>query len=118
MYADIDLDYVLGRKPKPITHKAISKFPEVRRDLSLVLNKKVTFETIIQCAMKSERKLIKDVTIFDVYEGDKIDQDKKAYALSFILHDQDKTLTDKVIDKSMNRLIQSFENELGAIIRK
>ena len=118
VYADIDLDYLLKRKPKSITHKPISKFPEVRRDLSLVIDKKITFDTILKCAMKNERKLIKDVTVFDIYEGDKIDNDKKAYALSFILHGQDKTLTDKVIDKSMNRLMQSFEKELGAVIRK
>jgi len=118
IYADIDLDYILNKKPKPIAHKAISKYPEVRRDLSLVVDKKLTFDTIIKCALKSERKLVKDVTVFDVYEGDKIAADKKAYALSFILHDQDKTLTDKVIDKAMNRLIQAFEKELEAVIRK
>jgi len=118
VYADIDLDYILNRKPQPIAHKTISKYPEVRRDLSLVIDKTVTFERIMNCALKAERKLVKDINVFDVYEGDKIDADKKAYALSFILHDQDKTLTDKVIDKSMNRLMQSFEKELGAIIRK
>jgi len=118
VYADLDLDYLLNKKANPIKHTVISKFPEVRRDLSLVIDKSVTFDTILKSTKKAEKKLIKEVTVFDIYEGEKIDNDKKAYALSFILHDEEKTLTDKVIDKSMNRLIQVFEKELNAVIRK
>ncbi|PIQ48567.1 MAG: hypothetical protein COW03_09485 [Cytophagales bacterium CG12_big_fil_rev_8_21_14_0_65_40_12] len=68
--------------------------------------------------MKLERSLINRINVFDVYEGDKIEAGKKAYAVSFYLQDQDQTLTDKVIDKTMSKLMQGFERELGAIIRK
>ena len=68
--------------------------------------------------MREEQQLLKRINVFDVYEGDKIDNDKKAYAMSFILEDKNKTLTDKVIDKTMNRLMVRFELELDAIIRK
>jgi phenylalanyl-tRNA synthetase beta chain len=96
----------------------ISKFPEVRRDLSLVIDKAVMFEDIRAIALKAGGKLLQRIQVFDVYEGDKIDAGKKAYALSFYLQDTEKTLTDKVIDKTMERLMQSFENEVGALIRK
>lgn len=96
----------------------ISKFPEVRRDLSLVIDKKITFGQLHAIAKQAERKLLREVDVFDVYEGDKIEQGKKAYALSFILQDETKTLTDKEIDKIMNRLMQSFEQQVGAMIRK
>ena len=96
----------------------ISKFPEVRRDLSLVIDKGVMFDDIRGIALKAGGKLLQRIQVFDVYQGDKIDAGKKAYALSFYLQDTAKTLTDKVIDKTMERLMQSFENEVGALIRK
>ncbi len=98
--------------------KEISKYPEVRRDLSLVLDKKVSYKEIKDLAFKSERKLLNRINVFSVYEGDKLDEGKKSYALSFYIQDTTKTLTDKVIDKIMNGLIRTFENEVGAIIRK
>ena len=101
-----------------IVFEEVSKFPEVRRDLSLVIDKKVSFDEIKTMATKLERKLLKKINVFDVYEGDKIDSSKKAYAMSFILEDKEKTLTDKVIDKTMAKLMSAFENDLGAIIRK
>jgi phenylalanyl-tRNA synthetase beta chain len=100
------------------TYQEVSKFPEVRRDLSLVINKGVSFDQIKNVALKNESKLIKRINIFDYYEGENIGSDKKAYALSFILQEKNKTLTDKVIDKTMTRLMRSFEKDLGAIIRK
>lgn len=118
-YAAIDWEKLvqLGTKEK-FTLKEISKFPEVRRDLSLVVDKKVTFEQLHTIARQAERKLLKDIDVFDVYEGDKIDAGKKAYALSFILQDESKTLTDKDIDKIMSRLMNGFEKQVGAVIRK
>lgn len=96
----------------------ISKYPEVRRDLSLVLDKQVTYNEIRDLAFKSEKKLLTRINVFSVYEGENLDSGKKSYALSFYLQDTTKTLTDKVIDKVMNGLIRVFENEVGAIIRK
>ncbi|MFC4872765.1 phenylalanine--tRNA ligase subunit beta [Negadavirga shengliensis] len=96
----------------------ISKFPEVRRDLSLVIDKSVTFDRIRRLSLKTGGKLLKRINVFDVYKGDKIDAGKKAYAMSFYLQDNQQTLTDKVIDKTMNKLMQAFEKEIGALIRK
>lgn len=96
----------------------VSRFPEVRRDLSLVLDKETTFAQIQEVTRRTESSLIQRIGVFDVYEGDKIEAGKKAYALSFVLQDTDKTLTDKVIDKTMQRLMAAFERELGAYIRK
>lgn len=117
-YADIDCDLLFGQAGSNIVFSEVSRFPEVRRDLSLVLDKRVTFDDILSLALQKEQKLLKSVNVFDVYEGENIDKDKKAYALSFTLQDLKKTLTDKVIDNTMNKLIVDFENELGAIIRK
>ena len=99
-------------------YEPVSRFPEVRRDLSLVLDKGTTFAQIQEVTRRTESNLIKRIGVFDVYEGDKIEEGKKAYAISFILQDIDKTLTDKVIDKTMQRLMTAFEKELGAYIRK
>lgn len=98
--------------------REVSKFPEVRRDLSLVIDKSVTFDRIRQLSVQTGGKLLKRINVFDVYKGDKIDDGKKAYALSFYLQDNQQTLTDKVIDKTMRKLMQAFENEIGALIRK
>ena len=117
-FADFDLDLLFKAYGKDIQFAEISKFPEVRRDLSLVLDKTITFEKISELAAKTERKLLKEVNVFDVYEGENIGKDKKSYSISFILEDMEQTLTDKVIDKTMERLMDSFEKELGAVIRK
>ena len=90
----------------------------VKRDLSLVLDKHVTFDEIRKLVVASEKKLIKEVTAFDVYEGDNIPEGKKAYALGFTLLDETKTLTDEEIEKTMNKLMTEFEKKLGAVIRK
>lgn len=117
-YADLDWTYLCKHQKVDFKFQPLSKFPEVRRDLSLVIDKAVNFEDIRKLSSKLERNLFNRINVFDVYEGDKIDEGKKAYAISFYLQDQTKTLTDKVIDKTMNRLMQGFERDLGALIRK
>lgn len=117
-YANIDWDLLLKNTNDNIVFEGISKFPRVRRDLSLVVDQSVTFESIKEMAKRVERKLLKEMNVFDVYQGDKIDQGKKAYAVSFFLQDTEKTLNDKVIDKTMSRLMRAFEKDLNAIIRK
>ncbi|WP_114751661.1 phenylalanine--tRNA ligase subunit beta [Pleomorphovibrio marinus] len=117
-FGELDWDLLVDSAMEIRNYQEISKFPEVRRDLSLVLDKSVTFSTLSQLAYKEGGKLLNRIGVFDVYKGDKIGATQKAYALSFFLQDQEKTLTDKVIDKTMNRLMQTFEKEAGAIIRK
>lgn len=97
--------------------QAISTFPAVRRDLALVLDKKSTYAEIEKIARKTEQQLLKEMNVFDVYEGDKIAQGKKSYAISFILQNTEKTLTDEEIETTMNKLIKQFEKELGATLR-
>jgi phenylalanyl-tRNA synthetase beta chain len=96
----------------------ISKFPEVYRDLSLILDKTISFNQIEKIAREQGGQLLKDINVFDVYEGENIGAGKKAYALTFVLQDQNKTLDDKTIDNIMDRLMQAYEKHLGAIIRK
>jgi phenylalanyl-tRNA synthetase beta chain len=117
-YADLNWELIVKKAKGIKKYKEISKFPDVRRDLSLVLDKNVTFEQIRQVALKSGGKLLQRIGVFDVYQGEKIDSGKKAYALSFYLQDTEKTLTDKVIDNTMSNLIRSFEQQVGAYIRK
>lgn len=118
LYAELNWDLLAKFASGVKKYRPISKYPEVRRDLSLVIDQGVTFEDIRNIALKSGGKLLQRIQVFDVYQGDKIEAGKKAYALSFYLQDTEKTLTDKVIDKTMERLMQSFENEVGALIRK
>ena len=116
-YAELDWD-LLGKKSSPLKKFVeLSKFPEVRRDLSLVIDQEVSYDRVKKVAEKAGGKLLKQIDVFDVYQGDKLEQGKKAYALSFILQDQENTLTDKEIDKTMNNLIQAFQSQVGAIIR-
>ena len=104
-------------KSNKVTFEDLPRFPEVKRDLSMVLDQGVTFEQIRTVATKTERKLLKQVSLFDVYEGDKIAQGKKSYAVSFILQDLEKTLTDVQIDKIMTNIAQALEKQLGLQIR-
>ena len=117
-YADLDTHLLFQSANPKFEVKEVPKFPEVKRDLSLVLDKHVTFDEIRKLVVASEKKLIKEVTAFDVYEGDNIPAGKKAYALGFTLLDETKTLTDEEIDKTMNKLMTEFEKKLGAVIRK
>lgn len=122
-FASIDWPVLLKKvsqqsAKKRLIYEEISKFPEVRRDLSLVLDKQLSFSQVESVAKKHSNALVKSINVFDIYEGESIGANKKAYALSFILQDAEKTLTDKVIDKTMDKLMQVFEKELGAVIRK
>ncbi|MEO9966246.1 MAG: phenylalanine--tRNA ligase subunit beta [Reichenbachiella sp.] len=117
-YAEFNWAGMLERYGKKILFKPVPKFPEVRRDLSLVLDEQVNFQHILELAKAESKKLVKRINVFSVYQGDSIGEGKKSYALSFILQDENKTLTDKIIDKTMNGLIARFEKELNAIIRK
>jgi phenylalanyl-tRNA synthetase beta chain len=118
-YADFNWDYVMKLiRNNKVTFEELPRFPEVRRDLSLVINKDVTFEKVRAVAQKSEKRLLRNINLFDVYEGDKIDSSKKAYAMSFILRDAEKTLTDQEVDGIMQKLLKAFESEVGAQIRQ
>jgi phenylalanyl-tRNA synthetase beta chain len=117
-YADFRWDNMLhALAGHAVKYSGVPKFPEVRRDLALVLDKDISFAELEQLAYKTERKLLRKVNLFDVYEGDKIPQGKKSYAISFILRDDEKTLTDKVIEKTMGKIQKGIENEFGASIR-
>lgn len=117
-YAEFDWDLLLQLYSTEFKYAEIPKFPEVRRDLSLVLPDEVRFDTIRKLAYQTEKKLLKNVNIFDVYKGDKLDSNRKSYSVSFILQDTEKTLNDQQIDKTMQRLMDVFEKEAGALIRK
>ena len=95
----------------------LPRFPEVRRDLALLLDKPVTFEQVKELAYQTERKLLKKVILFDVYEDEKMGKDKKSYAVSFILQDNEKTLTDERIDRVMKNLMEACKKDLHAEIR-
>lgn len=117
-YADFNWDTILKvTNGKPIKINAISKFPEVRRDFALLLDDTVTFESIYNIAKQTEKNLLKEINLFDVYEGKNLPKGKKSYAVSFTLLDERKTLTDKQIDKVMNALLKNFEEKLGAELR-
>lgn len=116
-FADLNWDLLCKKASGLKKYQEISKFPEVRRDLSLVLDKAVSYDQVKSVAEKAGGKLLRQIGVFDVYQGDKIESNKKAYALSFYLQDQENTLTDKVIDKTMSRLMEAFEKEVGALIR-
>jgi phenylalanyl-tRNA synthetase beta chain len=116
--ADVNWDAVVkALSRKDVQYKAVSKFPAVRRDLALLVDANVKFADLKAASLNTERKLLKSVGIFDIYKGDKIPEGKKSYALSFMLQDEEKTLTDKIIDKTMRRIQQSLEQEFKAELR-
>jgi len=118
LFADFNWDNVLEvAKRNSIKFKDIPKYPKVRRDFALLLDDSVTFESIYSIAKQSEKQLLKDINLFDVYQGKNLPQGKKSYAVSFTLQDEHKTLTDKQIDKIMNKLQVNFEKQLGAELR-
>jgi phenylalanyl-tRNA synthetase beta chain len=118
-YADINWDVVLeALKKKTISmYVEVPKFPEVRRDLALLIDKSVKFEQLEQLAFQAEKNLLKAVGLFDVYEGDKLPEGKKSYAMSFTLVDENATLTDKQIEKIMEKLMKTYQEKAGAEIR-
>jgi phenylalanyl-tRNA synthetase beta chain len=116
--AEFNWDLVVRlHKKSRVIFRPLPRFPEVKRDLSLMLDRSVRFEQLKELAFKTEGKILKQVDLFDVYEGEKIESGKKSYALSFTLLDEEKTLTDKQIDKAMGRISAAFEQELGAVVR-
>ena len=118
LFADFNWDAILDLvKRNKITFKTIAKYPEVRRDFALLLNNDVMFESIEKIAKQTEKKLLKKVSLFDVYQGKNLPDGKKSYAISFTLQDENKTLNDKQIDKIMTKLQQNFEKQLGAELR-
>lgn len=118
LFADFNWDNVLKfSSKKNIKVSELSKFPSVKRDLALLIDSKTEFKELYNIAFQSERKLLKEVDLFDVYEGDKLPEGKKSYAVSFVLQDETKTLEDKQIDKIMQKLQQSFEKNLDAVLR-
>ncbi|MCK4663648.1 MAG: phenylalanine--tRNA ligase subunit beta [Bacteroidales bacterium] len=117
-YADFNWDNIFElTKSIKIKFEPLPKFPEVKRDLALLLDKNINFEKIKELAFKTEKKLLQNVILFDVFEDETIGKDKKSYAISFILQDINKTLTDKQIDKIMNNFINIYKKELNAKIR-
>lgn len=117
-YAVINWEEVLKiRGDYRVSYSELPRFPEVRRDLALLLDQSVTFSRIRDLAYKTEGRLLKRVDLFDVYEGEQVAKGKKSYAVSFILQDMQSTLTDERIDRTMKKLMEAFSRELGAIIR-
>jgi phenylalanyl-tRNA synthetase beta chain len=117
-YADFEWSTIFAMlKDERVKFTELPKFPEVKRDFALLLDEGVTFEQIKELAYKTDRKLIRDIHLFDLYKGDKIEAGKKSYGIGFTLRDDSKTLTDKQIDKVMNNLQRTFEKELGAKLR-
>lgn len=117
-YAELSWENVLKElKNHTIRFTPMPKFPSVKRDLALLLDKHITFKEVKEIALRTEKTLLKNVSLFDVYEGEKLGPDKKSYAVSFTLQDDEKTLTDKQIDKIMNKLIGAYKHLLGADIR-
>jgi phenylalanyl-tRNA synthetase beta chain len=117
-YAHIEWDLLLKQiRNHTISYKELPKYPAVRRDLALLLDKGVKFRQVRETAFRTEKNILQDVGLFDVYESETLGKNKKSYAVSFILQDNLKTLTDKYIDKVMHNLIKAFEIELNAHIR-
>jgi len=102
---------------QPLRFEEITKFPLVRRDFALLLDEVISFEALREMALKTDRKILKEVSLFDVYEGKNLEKGKKSYGLSFTFQDKNKTLTDKQVDKVMDKLKQNFEKEYGAQLR-
>jgi len=118
VYADFNWDAVIEiAKRNSISFKAIPKYPEVRRDFALLLDDKVFFEDIHTISKQTEKQLLKSVNLFDVYQGKNLPNGKKSYAVGFTFQDENKTLTDKQVDKIMSKLKSNFETKLGAELR-
>lgn len=118
LYADFNWDHILTLIPRgEIQFKEIPKYPEVNRDFALLIPEEHQFESLRTAAFNTERKFLKEVSLFDVYTGDNLPNGKKSYGLSFTLLDQESTLTDKQIDKIMTKLQECFEKDFDAQLR-
>ena len=113
---NLDLDNI-KLKSANVKYQELSKFPSSRRDLSMILDNNINFESIRNLAFNVENKILKDVNLFDEYKGKNIEDNKKSLAVSFIFNDSKKTLTDKLIDKIMLKLSDKYKSDLGAVIR-
>ena len=116
-YADFNWGKIQKYISNKIKYTAIPKYPEVKRDFALLVDENIAFEQIFNIAKQTEKALLKDINLFDVYQGSNLPEGKKSYAVSFILQDDTKTLTDTQIDKIMSKLQNNFENQLGASLR-
>lgn len=117
-YLEMNFDALVKSTRKlKITAEELSKYPEVKRDLALLVDRQTTFATLREVAFSAERKLLKSVSLFDVYEGDKLPEGKKSYALSFVLEDKSRTLDEKTIERVMTNLVRQFEQRCGATVR-
>ena len=117
LYADFNWALVLKLISNKIKFADIPKYPEVRRDLALLIDENVTFDSIYKIARQTEKSLLKDINLFDVYQGKNLPEGKKSYAVSFTIQDSSKTLTDEQIDKVMSKLQKNLATELGASLR-
>lgn len=118
LYADFNWDNLIAVISKnEIIYKSIPKYPQVKRDLALLLDNTISFKEVYDLALQTERKFLKNVSLFDVYTGKKLPEGKKSYAISFTLQDENNTLNDKQIDKIMNKLQQRYEKQLNAELR-
>ena len=118
MAAEIDWNALFSLiKRDKVSFREMPRFPEVRRDLALLLDETVKYADLRAAAFKNARKLLKQVNLFDVYRGDKIPEGKKQYALSFTLQDEDRTLTDQDVERVMGRLMDVFTKDFGATLR-
>ena len=117
-YAEIDIQQLYNVcSTQTIEFKQIPLYPEVKRDLALVIDENIDYHRLEEIAYQYASKLLKNVSLFDVYEGDKIEKGKKSYALNFVLQHSEKTLTEEEINKTMNKLIKAYEKEVGAVLR-
>ncbi len=117
LYADFNWGLIIKLVANKFRYTDIPKYQEVRRDLALLVDENVTFDTIYKIARHTERSLLKDVNLFDVYTGNNLPEGKKSYAVSFTIQDNAKTLTDAQVDKVISKLTHNFETEIGAQLR-
>jgi phenylalanyl-tRNA synthetase beta chain len=119
-FLEMDFDVLIraAARKGEVRVKELNRFPSVRRDLALLVDKGVTFAELRRIAFETERKLLRSVSLFDVYEGDKLQRGKKSYALSFTLEDSSRTLTDETIERTMAALVGQFEAKAGATVRQ
>lgn len=116
--AEINWPVLLELIPRvKVKFNELPRFPEVRRDLALLVDESVTYADLRRSALRVAKKLLKQVTLFDVYRGDKIPAGKKQYALGFVLQDMEKTLTDNEVEKVVSKLLATFQHEFGAQLR-
>ena len=117
-YADLNWEAILEfLKDQKINYKEVSKYPEVKRDLALLLDNEVLFSELEAISLRTDKNILKKVSLFDVYQGAKLPEGKKSYALSFLFSDEEKTLTDKVVDKAILKIFKSLEHQLKVELR-